>query len=71
MLCILLFSFHAWLAVELEENSSKVLENEYPFLNPKYSPAHLFIDTNDGNGQVIPSQSLFDIEINHSFGLKQ
>lgn len=46
------FNLHAWFAVELEENSNKVLENEYPFLNPKYSPDHLFIDTNDGNGQV-------------------
>ena len=37
-------------------------------LGQKYSPAHLFIDKISGYGQIIPSQSLFDIEITHRLG---
>lgn len=56
--------------VEITEEDMKSIEQKYPFLTQRYSPAHLFIDKINGYSQIVPSQSLFDIEISYRLGFK-
>lgn len=65
--CSLLFSQQSCEPQSTMENRSYDLSW---LLSQKYSPSHLFIDKIDSNDQIVPSQSLFDIEISHRLGFK-